>query len=76
MTVLIPMIQTRTRNVRYEDDDDMPQVWERWKSNMAEEGEEFLEFSRHALGITDEHWREIVRDRMSRGGELNTDLSG
>jgi len=37
---------------------------------MEEEEEEFLEFSRQALGINDEQWQEIVKDRRDRGAFL------
>ncbi|KAF8971494.1 SGT1 protein-domain-containing protein [Flammula alnicola] len=38
--------------------------------DMDEEQEEFLEFSRQALGITDELWSKIVEDRKDRGAFL------
>ncbi|KAJ7293224.1 SGT1 protein-domain-containing protein [Mycena rebaudengoi] len=50
-----------------EDDEDRPQVVGDMEVDMGEEEDEFLEFSRQALGITDEHWAEIVQDRKSRG---------
>ena len=51
-----------------ESEDDRPQVVGDIEIDMEEEEEEFLEFSRQALGISDEQWREIVRDRKDRGG--------
>ncbi|KAI0274784.1 SGT1 protein-domain-containing protein [Gloeopeniophorella convolvens] len=50
-----------------EEEEDQPQVVGEVEVDMAEEEEEFLEFSRQALGISDEHWREIIRERKSRG---------
>lgn len=52
-----------------EEEDDRPQVVGEIEVDMEQEEEEFLEFSRQALGITDEQWSEIVRDRKDRGGE-------
>jgi hypothetical protein len=51
-----------------ESEEDLPQVVGEVEVDMGEEEEEFLEFSRHALGISDEQWGEIVRDRQKRGG--------
>jgi len=36
--------------------------------DMAEEEEEFLKFAREALGLSDNMWDDIVRDRTNRGG--------
>lgn len=52
-----------------EQDDERPQVVGDIEIDMGEEEEEFLEFSRQALGITDEQWGDILRDRQSRGGK-------
>lgn len=38
--------------------------------DMEDETEEFLKFSREALGINDEMWEGILGDRRARGGEL------
>ncbi|KAJ6627283.1 SGT1-domain-containing protein [Mycena sp. CBHHK59/15] len=54
-------------NEEDEDEEDRPQVVGDIDVDMGEEEDEFLEFSRQALGITDEQWGEIVRDRRSRG---------
>ena len=51
-----------------ESDEDQPQVMGEIEVDMGQEEEEFLEFSRQALGISDEQWEEIVRDRKGRGG--------
>ncbi|KAK2462036.1 hypothetical protein APHAL10511_006499 [Amanita phalloides] len=53
-----------------ESEEDRPQVVGEVEIDMAEEEEEFLEFSRQALGISDEQWNEIIRDRKSRGAFL------
>ena len=53
-----------------ESEEDQPQVVGEVEVDMGEEEEEFLEFSRQALGISDEQWGEIVRDRKGRGGPL------
>ena len=52
-----------------EDDEDEPQIVGEVEVDMAEEEEEFLEFSRQTLGISDEHWQQILRERRERGGE-------
>lgn len=51
-----------------EDDDENPQVVGEIEIDMAQEEEEFIEFARQALGVTDEQWNEILRDRSERGG--------
>ncbi|KAK0198551.1 SGT1 protein-domain-containing protein [Armillaria mellea] len=50
-----------------EDEEDQPQVVGDVEVDMGEEEEEFLEFSRQALGISDEQWSDIVKDRKDRG---------
>ena len=52
-----------------EDEEDQPQVVGDVEVDMEEEQEEFLEFSRQALGISDEHWSQMIKDRKERGGE-------
>ena len=37
--------------------------------DMGLEGEEFLKFSKEALGINEDMWRDIVASREARGGE-------
>lgn len=54
-----------------EDEEDRPQIVGDVEIDMREEQEEFLEFSRTALGISDEMWNDILRDRKSRGGDCN-----
>lgn len=51
-------------------DEDKPQVVGDIEIDMGEEEEEFLEFSRQALGITDQQWHEIIQDRQGRGGKF------
>jgi len=53
-----------------ESEGDMPQVVGDVEIDMEEEAEEFLEFSRHTLGISEKHWGEILRDRKERGGTI------
>jgi len=53
-----------------ESEGDMPQVVGDVEIDMEEEAEEFLEFSRRALGISEKHWNEILRDRKERGGTV------
>lgn len=55
-----------------EDEEDRPQVVGEIEVDMAEEEEEFLEFSRQTLGITDGQWNDIIRDRKTRGAFLPT----
>jgi hypothetical protein len=52
-----------------EDEEEEPQLVGEVEVDMADEEEEFLEFSRQTLGITDEHWQQILRERRDRGGE-------
>lgn len=49
-------------------EEDRPQVVGDIEIDMGEEEEEFLEFSRQALGITNDQWNEIINDRKTRGG--------
>jgi hypothetical protein len=53
-----------------ESEDERPQVVGEVEIDMAEEQEEFLRFSREALGITPQMWEGIVKDRNDRGGRL------
>jgi hypothetical protein len=55
-----------------EDEEDNPQVVGDVEIDMDEEEEEFLEFSRQALGISDEQWNDIIKDRKARGGKQST----
>ena len=51
-----------------EDEDDRPQVVGDIEIDMEQEQEDFLKFSREALGIDDEAWASIIADRTKRGG--------
>jgi len=53
---------------RDEEEEDRPQVVGDVEIDMEEEEEEFLEFSKKALGISNAQWDDIVRDRRGRGG--------
>ncbi|EDR15436.1 uncharacterized protein LACBIDRAFT_301759 [Laccaria bicolor S238N-H82] len=53
-----------------ESEEDRPQVVGEIDIDMGEEEAEFLEFSRQALGLSDEEWNDIVRDRKGRGAFL------
>jgi len=57
-----------------ESEEERPQVVGEIEIDMEEEEEEFLEFSREALGITNEQWQEIVMDRKNRGGTSSSFL--
>lgn len=51
-----------------ESEEDRPQVVGEIEVDMNEEEAEFLEFSRQALGISDEMWDDIIKERRGRGG--------
>ena len=57
-----------------DDDEDQPQLVGDVEIDMEEEQEEFLEFARHALGVSDEQWNAIVDERRARGG-VSTETS-
>jgi len=50
-----------------ESEEDRPQIVGDIEIDMGEEEEEFLEFSRQALGISDQQWADIIGERKSRG---------
>ncbi|KAJ4476672.1 SGT1 protein-domain-containing protein [Lentinula aciculospora] len=50
-----------------ESEEDKPQVVGDIEIDMGEEQDEFLEFSRQALGISDTQWKEILEERKTRG---------
>jgi len=58
-----------------EEEEERPQIIGEVEIDMNEEEEEFLEFSRQALGINDEHWAQIIEDRKKRGGKPGFPLS-
>ena len=49
-------------------DEDHPELVGEVEPDMDEEEEEFLEFSRKALGISNEQWNDIINERKNRGG--------
>lgn len=53
-----------------EEEEDQPQIVGDIEIDMEGEEEEFLEFARQALGVTDEQWGHIVREREGRGGNF------
>ncbi|EJF66458.1 hypothetical protein DICSQDRAFT_176292 [Dichomitus squalens LYAD-421 SS1] len=55
-----------------EEDEEHPQVVGDVEIDMGEEEEEFIEFARQALGVDDEHWRNILQDRRDRGAFVPT----
>ncbi|KAI5124417.1 hypothetical protein M0805_008301 [Coniferiporia weirii] len=57
-----------------ESDEDRPQVVGEIEIDMGAEQDEFLEFSRTALGISDEMWGDILRERQDRGAFVPKDL--
>ncbi|KAG8759493.1 hypothetical protein FRC14_005781 [Serendipita sp. 396] len=50
-----------------EDEEDQPQIVGDVEIDMGQEEEEFLRFSRDALGIDDATWESIIADREKRG---------
>ncbi|KAK1232082.1 hypothetical protein PQX77_004800 [Marasmius sp. AFHP31] len=56
-----------------EEEDERPQVVGEIEVDMQEEEDEFLEFSRQALGITDDQWKSILADRQDRGAYVPKD---
>jgi hypothetical protein len=61
--------QVGTRDGENSDcEEDRPQLIGDVEIDMAEEEEEFIKFSRDALGIDEETWASIVKDRKARGG--------
>ncbi|KAJ7655173.1 SGT1 protein-domain-containing protein [Mycena polygramma] len=58
-----------------EEEDERPQVVGDIEVDMGEEEDEFLEFSRQALGITDDQWGDILRDRKNRGAFVPAGLT-
>ena len=52
-----------------EEEEDKPQLVGEIEVDMAEEEEEFLEFSRQTLGISEDHWQQILQERRAKGGK-------
>lgn len=57
-----------------ESEEDRPQVVGDVEVDMDEEEAEFLEFSRQALGISDQQWGDIIKDRKGRGAFVPTSI--
>lgn len=57
-----------------ESEEDRPQVVGDVEVDMDEEEAEFLEFSRQALGISDQQWSDIIKDRKGRGAFVPTSI--
>ncbi|KAH8100452.1 SGT1 protein-domain-containing protein [Cristinia sonorae] len=55
-----------------ESEEEKPQVVGEIDIDMEEEQEEFLEFARQALGMSDEQWAKIVQERIGRGAFVPT----
>ncbi|KAI6045073.1 SGT1 protein-domain-containing protein [Pisolithus marmoratus] len=51
----------------YESEEDRPQVVGEVEIDMTEEQDEFIEFSRQTLGISDDMWDNILQERIRRG---------
>ncbi|KAI6133287.1 SGT1 protein-domain-containing protein [Pisolithus croceorrhizus] len=51
----------------YESEEDRPQVVGEVEIDMTEEQDEFIEFSRQTLGISDNMWNDIIQERIRRG---------
>lgn len=58
-----------------EEEEEQPQVVGEVEIDMEEEQDEFLEFARQALGVTDEEWTSIIDERKSRGGRCTVDYA-
>ena len=54
-----------------EEEEEQPQLVGEIEVDMAEEEEEFLEFSRQTLGISDDQWQQILQERRGRGGKFS-----
>lgn len=52
-----------------EDEEEKPTLVGEFEIDMNDEQEEFIEFSREALGITPDLWGSIIKERQDRGGE-------
>lgn len=52
-----------------ESEEEKPQVEGEIEIDMEQEQDEFLQFARDALGISQEQWGDIVNERRNKGGE-------
>ncbi|KAI0651586.1 SGT1-domain-containing protein [Trametes meyenii] len=55
-----------------EDEEERPQVVGDVEIDMSHEKDEFIEFARQALGVSDEEWKIILKDRAERGAFIPT----
>jgi hypothetical protein len=55
-------------------EDDRPQLVDDIEIDMSEEQDEFLEFARQTLGMSDQQWHDIVTERKERGGTFMVQL--
>jgi len=58
-----------------EEEEDQPQVVGDVEIDMEEEEDEFLEFARQALGMSDAQWGDIVKERKDRGAYVPTHVT-
>nr|VWO94110.1 Uncharacterized protein [Ganoderma boninense] len=58
-----------------EDEEEQPQVVGEVEIDMGEEEDEFIEFARQALGVSDEQWKEIIEERRERGAFVPTRIA-
>lgn len=58
-----------------ESEEDKPQVEGDIEIDMDQEQDEFLEFARQALGISDDQWNAMMQERRDQGGELHRILA-
>ncbi|KAH9922003.1 SGT1 protein-domain-containing protein [Epithele typhae] len=52
-----------------EDEEGRPQIVGEIEIDMTEETDEFIEFARQALGVSDDQWDSILKERDERGGQ-------
>ena len=52
-----------------EEEEEKPQLVGEIEVDMADEEEEFLEFSRQTLGISEDQWQQILQERRDKGGK-------
>ncbi|KAI0935983.1 hypothetical protein AcV5_004245 [Taiwanofungus camphoratus] len=57
-----------------EEEEDQPQIVGEVEIDMEGEEDEFLEFARQALGLSDQQWNDIVRERKGRGAYVPTHI--
>ncbi|EMD41652.1 hypothetical protein CERSUDRAFT_90221 [Gelatoporia subvermispora B] len=55
-----------------EEEEERPQVVGDVEIDMTEEQDEFIEFARQALGMSDEQWSDLLKERKGRGAFVPT----